>query len=64
MKIKDLLQKKYIEFLNKKISEIKRHSLTTKITITFNKGEINNIQEQQNIAGVSLLDIHDEKILK
>jgi hypothetical protein len=51
--LKTELQKSYFRYVVKKIQEAQDQSLTCRITINIRSGIIDNLQEVNNIAGIS-----------
>lgn len=62
-KLESKLQETYWEFIVKRGKEYMDKNLTGRIVIDFQKGNINSLQDQQIIAGVSALSFGLEKLL-
>lgn len=61
--IQEELQNKYWEYILSRSNEYFKNKLTGRLIIDFQKGEINSLQDQQIIAGVSALNFGIDRII-
>lgn len=61
--VREELQKALWAYFLLRKQEIEKYRLTSRLTIEYNAGQINNIYDNITVAGVSLVDFYAKRVL-